>query len=742
MNTQPPLPAATPMPAINESIQAGLRQYREGQYSQAEQLFSSVLQQDPDNAFALNMLGLIAFHAGRLDDAEKRYIQAIQVQPVFSAAYSNLGNVYEKKGQFDKALSAFDQALRQNPENTSAMRNKGNALYWSGAFDQALDCFKQVLEHVPDDPEALTYIGIIHLLKGNFAAGWPAYRNRWNLEKMVLPDFKQPAWNGEPLDGKTIVLLSEQGFGDTVHYIRYGAVLKSHYDCRVIAVCPLAMIDLLSGCAGIDQVIAPGTDLPPYDVYSTFLDVPAILGETLETTPGPVPYLVAGPGLCKTWQKRLSVYGGFKIGIVWQGNPNYCADLRRSFALTDLEPLGRLTGVHLFSLQKHHGRDQLNDLCARMDIVNLGDRIDQHTGAFVETAAVLKNLDLVVAPDTAVAHVAGALGVPLWVALSNVPFWPWQLDREDTPWYPSARLFRLQDNEPWRAVFQRMADRLTAEIPGIQPRTPADYRLADCGMNRVVRSRHGLLGYNRHDLYVGRSLELYGEYSEAEIDLFRQLVKPGQTIVEAGANIGAHTLALAKMTGPGGSIFAFEPQRILFQLLCGNLAMNGILNVICNNQALTTHPGVLTVPQLDYRQPNNFGGVDLDQGRPSGETVTAVPLDSLSLSACHLLKVDVEGMELDVLQGAQNTLVRNRPLLYIENDRADKSPALIRHLFSLDYNLYWHLPPLFNRANYFQNPENVFPGIVSINMLGIHKSVNADLTGFRQIQSPDSTWKE
>jgi FkbM family methyltransferase len=255
--------------------------------------------------------------------------------------------------------------------------------------------------------------------------------------------------------------------------------------------------------------------------------------------------------------------------------------------------------------------------------------------------------------------------------------------------------------------------------------------------------RHGPLLFLRGDQYIGRSLELYGEFSEQEADLFVQIVRPGDVIIEVGANIGAHTVHLAQLTGPGGLVHAFEPQRVIFQMLCANVALNGLLNVHTHHAGAGSSKTQLQVPPLDYAAVGNFGGMSLLPTPAAGsETVPVLPLDSIDLPALKLLKVDVEGMEHEVLSGARQTIARHRPFLYVENDREDKSAALIRLIDELGYHMYWHLPALYNPANFAANPENIFPGIVSVNMLCIPKEATLSIAGFRQVSGPDDWWKK
>ncbi|MGB5080906.1 MAG: FkbM family methyltransferase [Burkholderiales bacterium] len=247
--------------------------------------------------------------------------------------------------------------------------------------------------------------------------------------------------------------------------------------------------------------------------------------------------------------------------------------------------------------------------------------------------------------------------------------------------------------------------------------------------------RHGRMVYLRNDRIIGRSLELYGEWSEGEVDVFRQIVVPGDVVVEAGANIGAHTVCLARLVGPSGAVVAYEAQRFVHQLLCANLAINEILNVHARLAAAGAAAGTINVPALDYASPNNVGGLSL--GGQGGELVPVETIDALRLPRLKLLKIDVEGMESDVLTGAADTLNRLRPVLYVENDRGAKSEPLIRLIQGFKYRLWWHLPPYYHPANFSGNAENAFGGLVSINMLCMPWEYTGTVTGLREVSGPE-----
>ncbi len=255
----------------------------------------------------------------------------------------------------------------------------------------------------------------------------------------------------------------------------------------------------------------------------------------------------------------------------------------------------------------------------------------------------------------------------------------------------------------------------------------------ECGdFNSLVDSRHGKMLVNRFDMYIGRSLIELGEFSEGEVDLFRQVIRPGNIVVEAGANIGSHTLPLARMVGEAGHVVAIEPQRIVFQTLCANMALNSLTNVTTIWSAVGQQTGHIFVPAIDYRRTNNFGGLGLE-GRTQGERVPVITVDSLNLRQLHMLKADVEGMERAVLEGGQQTIARCKPLLYVENDRQEKSADLIALIRSMGYVIYQHSPPLYSPANFRNEQTNPFGNIVSLNLFAIHESFPANIEGLPKI---------
>jgi FkbM family methyltransferase len=781
------------MPTVSEALQIAWSRHQSGEYAAAEQIYRQVLEVAPNNENAWCFLGMACHDQGRYDEAIEAYERALEIKPDFPVALSNRGNTLKQQGKLDEAVASCRKALDYRPDYSTAYNNLGVALVAQGKLEEAAASFHKALELMPDDAVAHANLGaaqirqgrfdegtshaqralkinpnyaeahknqaIVWLLLGQFERGWPEYEWRWKCPGSRLPDFKQPYWDGSSLDGRTILLYAEQGLGDTIHFVRYAKYLRDQ-GARTIVATQKPLLQLLSKCDGIDELITQDDELPAYDVFAPLLSVPGILGTSLDNMLAETPYLAADEALVRKWRARLEPFPGFRVGIAWQGSPDFHADRQRSVPLDFFKALTTVPGVRLFSLQKEHGVDQIEKLNGAFEVIDFGDELDADAGPFMDTAAIIKNMDLIITSDTSIPHLAGALDMPTWMALSVAPDWRWLLEREDCPWYPSLRLFRQRTLGDWEDVFARLAEQLrqrvaavktddvntavlSAAAPVTEPAsttTKTDPEILETRFNALIQSRHGYTLFNRNDIYIGRSLQLYGEYSENEIALLRQFLEEGNTVVEVGANIGAHTLPLAKIVGARGVVHAFEPQRIVFQALCANMALNSLDQVYCHQAAVGAEPGHILVPRLDYSAQNNFGGLGLGQ-YDTGENVPLMTVDQLDLEACHLMKIDVEGMERSVLRGAEATIAEHRPILYLENDRQEHSAALIKDILALQYRLFWHLPSLFNPNNYFHHQNNVFGRIVSVNMLGIPLEASIEVRGLRPVTGPEDTWR-
>jgi hypothetical protein len=297
-------------------------------------------------------------------------------------------------------------------------------------------------------------LSICYLLDGDYQRGWPAYEARLRMPESVKLS-GLPRWQGEPLEGRNLFLVTEQGFGDTFQFIRYARLLRQR-GARVVLGARPELGRLLASFPDMDELFLTGSGVePPCDFHLPLLSAPYALGTTVSTVPGEIPYLWADPDLTEHWRGELARIEGFKIGIVWQGSPGYQMDRWRSLPLRHFEPLARLPGVQLISLQIGPGSEQIASV--DFPVVDLSDRLDATAGAFMDTAAVIRNLDLLVGCDTGVSHLAGALGAPYFLALPWLADWRWLRDRDDSPWYPTVGLFRQQAFGQWPDVFQRMA---------------------------------------------------------------------------------------------------------------------------------------------------------------------------------------------------------------------------------------------------------------------------------------------
>ncbi len=259
--------------------------------------------------------------------------------------------------------------------------------------------------------------------------------------------------------------------------------------------------------------------------------------------------------------------------------------------------------------------------------------------------------------------------------------------------------------------------------------------LEDIGFNAMINGKNGYCIYNKNDMYIGKSVEKYGEFSELEADMFKQICQKGDVVIEIGANIGTHTMILSKLVGETGVVLAYEPQRIVFQTLCANMSINSITNVHTFQEVVSSENGVFPIPEIDYNKTNNFGGISLEKFT-KGTLVQKHKLDNLinRINKLKFIKIDVEGMESDVLKGAKELIKKFKPILYIENDRIEKSKELIELIQSYGYKLYWHLPPLYNKNNFTNDSDNIFGKIVSVNMLCISNDSKINIENMIEIK--------
>ncbi|MCI0641970.1 MAG: tetratricopeptide repeat protein [Gemmataceae bacterium] len=452
----------------------GVALARQGKNDEAIAHYQEALRHRPKYVEAYSNLGNALAAQLKRAEAVAAYQQALALKPEYAPSHYNLGIVLAESGKLDEAVASYRQALQFRPDYAEALSNLGNAYRAQGNLGEAMDCYHQLVHLKPGDPEAYMNRAMSWLLLGDYERGWKEYEWRWQCKEFTRPAFEQPVWDGAPLEGKTILLTAEQGLGDTLQYVRYAKLVRERGG-RVLFHSPKALTRLLADCPGIDQLVPPGSDLPAFDVYAPLLSLPNILGTTLSTVPADVPYLGARQELVDYWRHELERFAGFRVAIAWQGNPQFRADRYRSVPLAEFAELAKIPGVRLVSVQKGHGVEQIGQ--AGFEVIDLSQRLDEAAGPFLDTAAVMKAVDLVITTDSVIAHLAGALGVPVWIALSASSHFCWLMDREDSPWYPTARLFRQQRFGDWKELFASMAGALREAI-GKKKALPKDQKLS------------------------------------------------------------------------------------------------------------------------------------------------------------------------------------------------------------------------------------------------------------------------
>jgi tetratricopeptide (TPR) repeat protein len=461
----------------HNNLANALRQ--KGLVDEALASYRQALRSRPNCAETYNNLGTALAELGRLDDAVACFQGALRINSSLAEVHNNLGEAVKRLDRLDEALVCFQRALQINPHFAAAHNNVGDALQRLGRVDEALPFFDRAIQLNPEFGLAHWNRALAWLLLGDFHRGWPEYEWRWTQPRFVPRGFPQPLWDGSALDGKAILLHAEQGLGDSLQFIRYVPLVKERGG-RVIVECQAELCRLFARLAGADQVLAHGSTLPAFDLHAPLGSLPGIFWAALAGIPSAVPYLRADPALAEHWRRELrqspnsevkkSISGighrasDLLVGIAWQGNPAYGYDRQRSVPVTAFAPLADVEGIQFISLQKGPGADQLSGLAERFSVHDLGSRLDEAAGPFMDTAAIVENLDLVISSDTAVPHLAGALGVPVWVALSAVPDWRWLLEREDSSWYPTMRLFRQTRSGCWDDVFTRMAEEVKSLV--------------------------------------------------------------------------------------------------------------------------------------------------------------------------------------------------------------------------------------------------------------------------------------
>lgn len=449
----------------------GLCRYRQKSLADAATALERALVHKPDYADAHNNLGIVRQDQGRLDDAVACFRHALALRSDYAEAHSNLARALRHRGD---PLSASEHALRAlalNPALVKTYGVLGNCYLDEGNIEAVFEILHRGLARAPEDAELNWNLSIVELLRGHFPQAWNRYEWRFRTNPELERPFRQPRWDGAVHPGKRLLVHAEQGLGDTIQFARYLPLVKARVGdaMEIVFECQRPLARLLRGLPGIDRLVVREDDervAAPFDLHIPLLSLPTLFGTTLDTIPALSP-LAADSDEAQQWTARLGKLSGFKVGLVWAGNPDHRGDRQRSMTLSQLAPLADLDGVRLLSLQK--GREtEIREHGASLNIIELGSQFSD----FTATAAAIANLDLVVSVDTACAHLAAALGKPTWILLPFSPDWRWLLARTDSPWYPGVRLFRQPQRGDWDSVVHAVAQALAVlpkKLSGSEP---------------------------------------------------------------------------------------------------------------------------------------------------------------------------------------------------------------------------------------------------------------------------------
>ncbi len=482
----------------------GLVFHEQGNLNEARKCYSDVLKIKPDFVEARNNLGDTLQKSGKIDDAIFNYRKALDLKPDYAEAHYNLGIALQEKGDIKNAVESYKSAIQHKPDYAQAHYNMGIIFNDDWMLDKAESCYKQAIDAEPNYAEALNnqaevyqrqgkldkaiesytraieckpdYImakfnrSIAYLVSGDFEKGWRDYEHRLLVKKYNKRSFKQPQWDGSPLQNRTLLVHAEQGFGDTFQFARFLPNARA-MGGKVIFECQKNISTLLKRCAGFDEIIEKSSDEAPdveFDTFAPLMSLAGIFRANVETIPTNIPYIFPDPELAEKWNVRLSslasanrpeIANPFKVGVVWGGKPERKYDRVRSCPLQKYAPLFEIPNAVFFSLQKDDAAKQINELQKPGAIVNLENDLDNSAG-FVDTAAVIANMDLVISIDSAITHLSGAIGKPTWTMLPYAHDWRWLTNRDDSPWYPTVRLFRQPTIHDWETVINRVAEEL------------------------------------------------------------------------------------------------------------------------------------------------------------------------------------------------------------------------------------------------------------------------------------------
>ena len=695
--------------------------------------FERALELEPGNLHCLSSLVACEIDQRHLDLAERYARRALGLDSRSAAVWSDLGMVLCEQERFDDAIAAFECA-KQMPaaaaEAPDEFVNFAICLLRAGRTQQALTLLEDTLPAYPSATGHSQY-ALALLQSGRYVEGFDQYEFRW-LEPPLSagrPKFVKPVWTGQDLCAKTILIRAEQGFGDFVQFIRYARHIKA-LGATVLLLVREELRELAEALDDVDRVLRPNHPYPPFDFYVNLLSIPRVFATDLTSIPAEVPYITVDPVRTSTWAKRFEGETKLKVGLVWAGSPTHLRDRFRSLSPQQFAPLMDMAGAQIYSLQKGPALADLSELTWTSGIIDIGPELN----SFADTAAAISQLDLVIGVDTAVVHVAGALAKPVWTLIPSPADWRWLENRDDSPWYPTMRLFRQRDHGDWADVIRRVTAALEVRIregsghasasqvaetgaPVVRLKPiarPAPH--LNPGLTCVAETRVGIVQYFPDQPQAGKAIECYGEHLQSQLDLLAPLITLGMTAMEVGAGVGVHALWLSRAIGPAGHLFLYEDDARQKHVLKQNLTANGAVNVTLMRRSLK-------MAELPVRVgPAERPALPVDDAAPDRETI-----DELRLERLHLLKVNGGTDAFDVIRGAEDTIWRLRPQLFVAATDQELLDDLALHVKAFGYRCWACEAPLFNPDNFNRRGDNVFSGQSSWALLAIPEETGGEI---------------
>lgn len=411
-----------------------------------------------DYADAFNNMGVSLLESKRTVEAIEAYRKAIALRPEAADFRSNISNALRDNEQIDEAIAEAQRATELDPSYAQGHNNLGASLMKLRRLDEAEQCYRQAIKLMPDYPLAHHNLAMVLLLTGRLEEGLPGMELRWRAKELGLISqaFRQPMWDGSDLNGRKILLWTEQGFGDAIQFVRYLPMIQSRGG-EVVLGCPPELVRLFRTVPGVGEIVTTGDREPTFDVHCPLVSLPLAFKTTLQTVPANIPYLTADKDLVEQFRSQMGPHQGKrKIGLVWAGSRHHSNDRNRSVSLEMLAPLAKASNAVFFSLQMDQAAQQAQNPPAGMELIDWTSQIKD----FADSAALIANLDLLITVDTAPAHLAGALGKPVWMLVPFLPDWRWMVDRMDSPWYPTMKLFRQPARGDWKEPIEQIAREL------------------------------------------------------------------------------------------------------------------------------------------------------------------------------------------------------------------------------------------------------------------------------------------